>query len=255
VHPVRVLTRSSTVFLGALVVVLLTAATVAAASISADQDLRGRRVSATANGALGSAGFDAVPVAEGAPAPAATSPVASAPSPDTTRPITTPRTDVAPTPTAPGDLRPGTSPEVQSPTPQTAEGPDLQAGVSYHVHLFDWSYPSVWAEANDDDAHITRLVVNWGDGAAVTVAGDPSPCREGPDGSAGPSTARIPLEPPLSHQYGAAADYRATVTAYSSPCDGSDERSTTVAPTMAPYPWPPAPPPPGPPPSGPPTPS
>ena len=88
---------------------------------------------------------------------------------------------------------------------------------------------SLWGEVNDDDGHVTKLVVSFGDGTSHTFAGDPNPCRPSRDGWPGPSTANLPYDPkPYEHAFAHSGTYTLRLTAYSAGCDGTQVQKASA---------------------------
>ena len=112
-----------------------------------------------------------------------------------------------------------------------ADGPSTSQGPSLPVVKFDTSTPvpghegdhryvSLYAEAQERDGHLTKLVVDFGDGTSKSFAGDQNPCRRSPDGWPTGSMVWLPHDPPPYHRYAKPGTYRLTLTAYSAGCDG-----------------------------------
>jgi hypothetical protein len=108
----------------------------------------------------------------------------------------------------------------------TAQGPTLptvqfDSSTPVKGHENDPAYVTLWGHAEDEDGHITKLVVTFGDGTSATYGGDPNPCKNGLDGWPTGSYADVPYEPPPAHHYTKPGTYTLTLTAYSSACNGA----------------------------------
>lgn len=112
-----------------------------------------------------------------------------------------------------------------------ADGPATSQGPSLPVVKFDRSTPvpgheddpryvSLWAEADEADGYLTKLVVNFGDGTTKSFPGDGNPCQRTLDGWPAASKAWLPFDPPPYHRYSGPGTYTLTLTAYSAGCDG-----------------------------------
>jgi len=88
-------------------------------------------------------------------------------------------------------------------------------------HDNDSSYVTLWGQGTDDDGFVRHLVVDWGDGTTTTFPGD-TDCQEAADGWPAGSEADVPYDPPPVHHYKTYGDFRITLTAVSTACDGSD---------------------------------
>lgn len=115
------------------------------------------------------------------------------------------------------DIGPGTS---------TGQGPDLpvvkvDSSTPAPGHEGDPSYVTLWGQGTDDDGFVRRIVVDWGDGTSTTFPGE-GDCQRGSDGWPAPSEADVPYDPPPVHHYKSHGDFRITLTAVSTACDGSD---------------------------------
>jgi hypothetical protein len=137
-------------------------------------------------------------------------------------------------PTAPGEPRgDGTLSgwiEVAPGAPPTGQGPVLP---TVQVDRFgptpydnDPSWITVFARASDPDGHITKLVVDYGDGTTEPFPNSQA-CRVSESGWPESSYHQSPYNPP-AHHYEAYDTYTVTVTAYSQGCDGRDVQTATA---------------------------
>lgn len=110
----------------------------------------------------------------------------------------------------------------------TSQGPSLPAfrnGVGRYgptQYDNDPSYVTVHAQVSDIDGYISKLVIDYGDGATETIPETAMGCRESDGGWPKESFMQTPNNPPPTHQYAARGTYTITVTAYSQGCDGRD---------------------------------
>jgi hypothetical protein len=110
----------------------------------------------------------------------------------------------------------------------TGQGPDLpvvkvDSSTPAPGHENDASYVTLWGTGTDDDGFVRHLVVDWGDGTSTTFPGDPNGCTRTADGWPASSEADVPYDPaPPVHHYKSYGDFRITLTAVSTACDGSD---------------------------------
>lgn len=117
-------------------------------------------------------------------------------------------------------------------------GPSAPQGPELPVVQFSQSQPAqdptyhtvtLWGIADDADGHITKLVVNFGDGTTKTFTGDPMDCVPTRDGWPGPSQAKLPSEPPYPHKYAAPGTYTLRLTAYSAGCSGAGAQTSSAS--------------------------
>lgn len=128
-----------------------------------------------------------------------------------------------------------------SPTPQ---GPSLPTVRPASIYPYEPNVITLSAEARDDDGHIDRLIVDWGDGSASQSYTNPQPCRTTPGGWPGGSYTILPFwmgVGPVTHRYRDAGPYKVTVTAISTSCERTGEQRVSGTLTF-PEPLPPPPP-------------
>jgi len=126
--------------------------------------------------------------------------------------------------------------------PSTAQGPSLPTVTfSQSTPAQDPYYRTVtlYGAARDEDGHLTKLVVSFGDGTSHTFAGDPMRCQRTTDGWPGSSEAMLPYDPkPYAHSYSKGGTYTLRLTAYSAGCDGTDVQKGSATFTFTAQPGP-----------------
>ena len=141
--------------------------------------------------------------------------------------------------------------------PPTPQGPALPKVRPASIHPYQPLVVTLSAEAQDDDGHIDRLVVDWGDGSPTETYRNPQPCKTTASGWPGGSYTILPLwmgVGAVTHRYRDDRPHTITVTAVSTGCDRTGEQRASGTLTF-PEPLPPPPsfesiPPPPPPPLG-----
>ena len=125
------------------------------------------------------------------------------------------------------------------PGPSTSQGPllpVLQADDGrLPAQMHDPTLAVAWATARDDDGHIARFSVDWGDGTpGETFPGDPNACIQDASGWPGSSQevmGGVSATPP-SHRYLTPKPVLITVTVVSTGCDGTDPQQVSAT-----FPW------------------
>jgi hypothetical protein len=114
----------------------------------------------------------------------------------------------------------------------TSQGPSLPTFKSVGTygptpHDDDPSYVSIIAQVTDVDGYISKLVIDYGDGASETIPEKDMGCRQSEGGWPEQSFMQTPNNPPPTHQYANRGTYTVSVTAYSQGCDGRDVQQAT----------------------------
>lgn len=118
------------------------------------------------------------------------------------------------------DVAPGVS---------SGQGPSLptvnfDTTVPLLGHETDPTYITVAGMAVDADGFITKLLLDWGDGSAVQTLAGAGTCWPSIGGWPLQSMVLVASSPPVWHHFTGPGDYRITLTAVSTACDGSDEQ-------------------------------
>ncbi|MGH9190549.1 MAG: hypothetical protein ACRD0Q_11040, partial [Acidimicrobiales bacterium] len=115
--------------------------------------------------------------------------------------------------------------------PTTGQGPTLARVRPASIYPYESRVMTLGAEAADDDGHVARLIVDWGDGSAEETYANPRPCRTTASGWPSGSYVILPLwmgVGPVTHRYADDNRYRVTVTVVSTDCAGGTEQSASA---------------------------
>jgi hypothetical protein len=125
--------------------------------------------------------------------------------------------------------------------PATGQGPSQPRVRPASIYPYEPRVMTLSAEAADDDGHVARLVVDWGDGSPTQSYANPRPCRTTASGWPAGSYTILPHwmgVGPVTHHYADDGRYRVTVTVVSTDCAGGTEQSASGS-TWFPGPPPP----------------
>ncbi|HVL27688.1 MAG TPA: hypothetical protein VM390_06045, partial [Acidimicrobiales bacterium] len=128
-----------------------------------------------------------------------------------------------------------------APTPQ---GPQLPSLRPASVHPYAPRVITLYADVEDSDGYIDRVIVDWGDGSPTETYKNPHPCKMTAGGWPAGTYTKLPLwmgVASVTHRYADDTPRKVTVTAVSTGCNGAGEQRGSASLT---FPEPPPPPPP-----------